>query len=123
MEPPAFTTNCNIFTGVAGNLGPLRLTVDCQLLPAFSYRRVNDMFIMIPPWSSIVVVPALTDVRDDAVYSVGNFTIGPNADYIECPAGSGTFFRAGFVLDSFKGSPMEYRSVFCPRFSRATPML
>jgi hypothetical protein len=89
---PTFNLIANLWRNpwVVPPIGAPALVVPCQLRV---YRAYID--------SSILLLPALTDIRDD---QVGSF-----ADLVEVPAGSGRFYQVLWVDDVAKGFANEYR--------------
>jgi len=100
---PDFNLTCDIYTG-PWLTKVFRLSSDCNLAIG---RRV--MFIpfdwanQAPTYAPLsqLLLPPLTDVQDASVTG--------EPDIIECPAGSGRWYRVAGVDDMGKGFPNEHR--------------
>lgn len=124
MANRPFTTSCTVWrmldNVIVENAGEL----DCNLLPVGGYARREEVIAFWPPATAILVFDALVDVRDDPlIYVLEPWRQGGEADLLECPVASGTYFRVLWVMDSFKGSDEEYRVAICYRAGRNLPML
>ncbi len=112
---PDFNLTCEIFAGPY-DLRVLRLSaVPCNLAMG---RRVQVNFHGTDgpnygPATSSLLVPAGTDVRDNAQLVGG----GAPYDIIEVPSGSGRWYYVTGVDDVGKGFPNEYRFVSMDKLS------
>lgn len=101
---PSFNISCNVWTNGAGPPAAPRLTSLCNLQHA---RRIfspseGGTFVLANPWCSMfLLVPALTDVRDQSNAS--------GQDIIEVPAASGRMYYCVHVDDVGKGFANEFR--------------
>lgn len=101
---PTFNVLCNIWRG-PGHVGAPALSPVCQL----GYPG-RGPFQVIPgtlptgqiPW--FLRLPARTDIRDAGVVGGG--------DTVECPAGTGRFYRVQWADDVARGFTNEYRLAF-----------
>ncbi len=106
---PDFNLSCDIYTG-PWLTKVFRLTSDCNLaigrrgmfIP-FDWANSGPLYTPLPQ----LLVPALTDVRDSSCTG--------ESDVIECPAGSGRWYRVVGVDDLGKGFPNEHRFAFCAK--------
>lgn len=106
-RPPTFNLTCNIWN-TGSNVGPPTLAgVVCQLRSplyvTMQQGRPSGVSFIV---TSLILFPALTDVRGGDVAGFGNFSV------IECPAGSGRFYTAEHVDDQAKGFPNESRFAY-----------
>lgn len=105
--PPTFNLLCNIWTGpaVVPPFGAPRLTTHCQLRIYKTAAEVNASGFSTGMYVSLLL-PAGTDIR-------GLFGFTAAQDLVECPAGSGRFYKVQTFDDVAKGFPNEYRMAVC----------
>lgn len=121
-QVPEFPLRANLYTSVLPHdflAMVFREEVDCQLRvwgsdPRFTSAQVSSNGLLVGYVA--LLFPAETDVRDEST--------GPNADVIECPAGSGRLYLALYVDDVAKGFPNEYRQVIVAKvFTSTNPLI
>jgi hypothetical protein len=109
---PTFPLMCNIWrgAGIVWPLGPPDVTSIANL--AFGKRvvSVNDFRADEDAFNILLLVPALTDVRDLSCSTV--------TDVVEVPAGSGRWYQALCVDDIGKGFPNEHRAAALLKISQ-----
>lgn len=102
---PTFNLMCNIHSGDVWPPPPTRVVSPCNL--AMGTRRIQqfsneaDTPLTVAGSIPLLLLPALTDVRDQSQ--------GLVSDFVECPAASGRWYQVTCVDDSGKGFPNEFR--------------
>jgi len=95
---------------------PLQDLPDLTLVPMQLYRNTRDM-----------VSSNLALIRVPASYSTvawASFVSDPNVNpWIECPAGSGSFFNINRALWAHRGFPNEYIQLHCSPYRVTYPPL
>jgi hypothetical protein len=107
---PTFPILCNIYTGQAYPPGaPRGANVPCNL--AYGRRVASPVQDQTLPSDGYpqgplahLLVEKGTDIRDRF-----NNNPSPNADIVECPAGTGRYYRVEIVDDIGRGFPNEHR--------------
>ena len=106
FELPTFNISVSIFDHTPFPPVTPRITVDGNL--AFSRRVASPSPFGFEDEFSVLMfllLPALTDVRDDSSAGGGSTF----ADFVEAPALSGRFYKVVAVDDIGKGFPNEHR--------------
>lgn len=112
---PTFNLTCGIWNDVDPNTDPMTFASDCQLY--YGRQQTFDGFIdfgdttigqYVPPM--FLRLPKETDIKLPVIIA-GTVT---TRTYVECPVGTGRFYRVLDFDDAHKGFPNEYR-VACLR--------
>jgi len=101
---PVFNLTVNVWRQGVPVTDPPDLVIQGNLTPQrrrFAQYWFSPDPLVAPTWSIYLLVPKLTDLRDQ--YHTGG------GDSVEIPAGSQRFYTIVFVEDVAKGFPNEYR--------------
>jgi hypothetical protein len=101
---PTMNLTCRIWSGNALPPQPHRADKPCQLRAPGKASTGQDALNQGWPFLWSLILPALTDIRDNGSLS--------GSDRVECPQGSGRFYDVIAVDDVAKGFANEYRIAF-----------
>ena len=102
FRTPTFNLTANVWRNASGPPAPPDLVVACNL--AYGRRVASNQGIADPsgePFLTLLLPPG-SDIRSDKCAS--------SADWVECPAGTGRYYRTLGVDDIGKGFPNEHRA-------------